>query len=264
MREYTSERRISGDLELNNCGVQSLCDRDYYITRSRIDYTLMFVSKGMAEVLIDGKYVPVVSGEAMLFPPDAVQSYIFRAENKSVNKWVHFGGSLCLPLSDCGIRVLKIGHLNEFESALDRLINAYYGYGKMRYEICDGYMRIIFAILYASIDTDSAFPNGVEGRIKPVCDYIHTHLSEEIDFDRLAAECYISRSRFNHIFKQYTGLSPVTYIKTMRIERAKQYLCDSGLKVGECAEALGFSDVNYFCRCFKEVTGKSPLEFKNS
>lgn len=264
MREYTSERIISGELELNNCGVQSLCDRDYNITRSRIDYTLMFVSKGRADVLVDGRYVPVMSGEAMFFPPDAVQSYIFLAENKSVNKWVHFGGSLCIPLASKGVSVIKIAHLNEFESALDRLINAYYGSGAMRKVLCDGYMRVIFALLSASIGKADKLSNGIEERIKPVCDYIHTHLNEETDLDRLAAEMFVSRSRFNHIFKQYTGLSPVAYIKTMRIERAKQYLCDSGLKVSECAEALGFGDVNYFCRCFREVTGMSPLEFRNN
>ena len=64
------------------------------------------------------------------------------------------------------------------------------------------------------------------------------------------------------MFKEQTGYPPLQYINKLRIERAKQLLADAGLSVSECAETLGFTDVNYFSRLFRKFTGVSPSKYK--
>ena len=46
-----------------------------------------------------------------------------------------------------------------------------------------------------------------------------------------------------------------------QLEKAKQYLAFEGKTVRETAEALGFTEVAYFCRVFKEKTGKTIMEY---
>ena len=79
--------------------------------------------------------------------------------------------------------------------------------------------------------------------------------------DRAAAICYISRDRFNHVFKEATGFSPNVYLTKLRVERAKQLLRDEGMNVRECAESVGYRDTNYFCRVFRKENGISPGEY---
>ncbi len=93
------------------------------------------------------------------------------------------------------------------------------------------------------------------------CFTVSTHLESRIDFNVCANMCYVSRDRFNHIFKAYTGASPKEYCLNLKIERAKQLLYDSGMTTAECSEILGFGDVNYFRRVFKKRTGITPKEF---
>ena len=57
-------------------------------------------------------------------------------------------------------------------------------------------------------------------------------------------------------------MSPGKYHSHLRLERAKFLLGDFGLSVGECADALGFQDVSYFCRRFRKEFGMSPSEYQ--
>ena len=55
-------------------------------------------------------------------------------------------------------------------------------------------------------------------------------------------------------------MTPVQFKINKKIEKAKQYLAFEGKTVRETAEALGFTEVAYFCRVFKEKTGITPGE----
>lgn len=67
-----------------------------------------------------------------------------------------------------------------------------------------------------------------------------------------------------HKFKEETGLSVTNYTKFAKIERAKVLLKGTELSVREISEQLGFFSRNYFSRVFQEVTGKTPMEFREN
>lgn len=71
-------------------------------------------------------------------------------------------------------------------------------------------------------------------------------------------EDYVQR-----VFKEEVGESLMTHLRHIRIERAKELMISSDIKISELAEMLQFSSTSHFARIFKQFEGVSPVEFKN-
>lgn len=95
-----------------------------------------------------------------------------------------------------------------------------------------------------------------------VLDYIERHLSEEITLDDLARIVHFEKTYLITKFKEIWGLSPMKYVNTMRIERAKTLLRRSEKSVTEVAYETGFGSIHYFSRYFKESVGITPNEYR--
>lgn len=93
-------------------------------------------------------------------------------------------------------------------------------------------------------------------------DHIEMHLSEPIRAADLAALVGYSEYYITHKFREETHYFINDYIKFARIERAKVLLRSSDAPVQELAEQLGFSGRSYFSRCFHQVVGLSPAEYR--
>ena len=78
----------------------------------------------------------------------------------------------------------------------------------------------------------------------------------------LAALVGYTEYYLTHKFKAETGLCINDYIKFAKIERAKVLLKSTDQTVQEIAASLCFSTRNYFSRIFQEVTGQTPMEYR--
>jgi AraC-like DNA-binding protein len=58
-----------------------------------------------------------------------------------------------------------------------------------------------------------------------------------------------------------TDYTPVEFIRTYRLKRAEQLLLQKNLTISEVAYDVGFSDPNYFSKCFQKQYGKTPKDF---
>ena len=97
-----------------------------------------------------------------------------------------------------------------------------------------------------------------------IVEYINKHYSEDINVTSIANQFFISPSYFAHLFKEKSGKSVIEYINEVRITRAKSFLEKEDISVGSIALLVGFGDINYFSRKFKELVGKTPREYKKS
>jgi AraC-like DNA-binding protein len=88
--------------------------------------------------------------------------------------------------------------------------------------------------------------------------------SGEVNLELLASEAGMSSRTFRRQFKQRMGLSPRAYILGQRINRAKQLLTDTTLPIKQIATQLGYSDVYFFTRQFREQTGLPPALYRRS
>lgn len=78
----------------------------------------------------------------------------------------------------------------------------------------------------------------------------------------LARAAGYSVDHFAKLFRQVMGQPPQEYIVAARIDRAKQLLAESTLSVAQVADALGYRDVYFFSRQFKQKTGRSPSAYR--
>ena len=100
--------------------------------------------------------------------------------------------------------------------------------------------------------------------IRRCCNYIEMNLDRNIRAQELADLIGYSVTYFTRRFRAETGFGISDYVKAARIERAKILLETSDSSVQEISDKLGFTSRNYFTRCFREVTGRTPTEYRNT
>lgn len=93
--------------------------------------------------------------------------------------------------------------------------------------------------------------------------YIQNNYSRTISLSEAAEDACVSKSYLSILFKQETGINFSKYLMDYRIERAKQLLSQSSMRIYEIAEQVGFPNPYYFSKVFKEYTGKSCKEYRN-
>ncbi len=102
-----------------------------------------------------------------------------------------------------------------------------------------------------------------ETRLKSTLDFIAEHCCEDISSLSLSRRFGYDEAYFCRRFKAVTGLTPMRYIRILRLERSKPLL-RNGDGVAEVAGACGFADSGYFTRCFKRHYGLTPSDYRSA
>lgn len=91
-----------------------------------------------------------------------------------------------------------------------------------------------------------------DNRIAKAVRYIHKHIAEEIELEKLAELSCLSKDHFIRLFKKGMGTTPLQYVNQKKIEKAQLLLLTEELAVKEIAFRLAFEDYSYFNRLFKK------------
>jgi len=94
--------------------------------------------------------------------------------------------------------------------------------------------------------------------------YIEDNIVNLMNLDTLAKKATLSKYHFSRLFKKFTGMSPLEFVKIFRINKAKELLRKKNRTVSMVAEEVGFNDLSNFERNFKQVTGTTPKSYKKS
>lgn len=94
-------------------------------------------------------------------------------------------------------------------------------------------------------------------------DFIKERYMDNIALSDAADAVNVSKSYLSLLFKQETGINFSKYLMDFRVEKGKELLKDTTLKIYEVAERVGFPNPYYFSKVFKETTGFSCKDFKN-
>ena len=101
--------------------------------------------------------------------------------------------------------------------------------------------------------------------LQRVMQFVEENISNsEAGVGDMASAAAVSRSGLQRKLKQAMGITPQDLLREARIKRACQLLRETNKTVAEVAYSCGFTDPKYFSRSFKQSTGQSPTEYKNS
>lgn len=94
-------------------------------------------------------------------------------------------------------------------------------------------------------------------------DWIEQQYAEELTLTGMAEQVHMTPSYFSTVFHRETGFTLVDYVNHVRVDRAVlDMMAECKASVEAIAESVGFSNVNYFYRVFKNHTGMTPNEFR--
>ncbi|NOU86307.1 helix-turn-helix domain-containing protein [Paenibacillus sp. LMG 31460] len=98
--------------------------------------------------------------------------------------------------------------------------------------------------------------------ITRVIDIIGRNYCQDISLNSVAEELNLNPAYISRLFKQITGQPFVDVLKKVRIERSKELLVQSDLKINEISKQVGYSNSYYFIKVFKDMMGLTPGEYK--
>lgn len=92
--------------------------------------------------------------------------------------------------------------------------------------------------------------------------WIQDNFANDITFKEIAIRFGMSERNFSRRFKSATGQTPNQFLQTLRMNNARDLLQYSNLGVGEIADRVGYSDMSYFAKKFKQHLSVSPREYR--
>lgn len=92
--------------------------------------------------------------------------------------------------------------------------------------------------------------------------YVNANYGQELELNACAEHFHISTNHITRLFHKYTGMGFTHYKNKLRINQAKMMLQETDTPIRDICDAVGFSNLNYFYRQFKEASGMTPKEYR--
>ena len=100
--------------------------------------------------------------------------------------------------------------------------------------------------------------------IQDVMRLIHENYSDhELYIHKIAGQVYMTPNYLSMLFKRETGKTIGTYITEVRLKHSSWLLSKTNMKLCDIANAVGYTDTNYYSTLFKKHYHISPSEYRN-
>ncbi len=127
----------------------------------------------------------------------------------------------------------------------------------------DSVMKIVNINIKRLEEAFAYNPQMLHREIESIKTYIYENYDKELSVDQLAEQVFMAPSYLSHVFKKETGQNLSKFIKSYRMEKAKEMLEETHNKIVNISYAVGYSNVSYFCQSFREYFGVSPQKFRD-
>lgn len=145
--------------------------------------------------------------------------------------------------------------------AVERLLRCLQDPLESRIMGCARLREVLFAALrgsQASVLRALVQQQGQMARVAASLNHLHQHYSDNLDVATLARFANMSPSTFHEHFKRTTHLSPLQYLKRLRLLKAQQLLAAEGLGVAQVAHRVGYQSTSQFSREYKRYFERNP------
>lgn len=231
------------------------------------EYQLIYITRGKGFFHNERKeIIEIKEGDMILVRPSQWHSYMPNKKTGWDEHWIGFKGS----------------YIDErFENGFFNPIQSVFNVG-MREEILDlykkavttagreqaGYQQVLAGIvnyligLTLSYDKNRMFESGLVSQIDKARLIIRDKIYEKITPEQVASQINMSYSWFRKTFKEFTGMSPSSYIQELRLQISKDMLTTTTMSVKEIAYTLNYENSEYFSSQFRKNTGTTPLKYR--
>lgn len=103
----------------------------------------------------------------------------------------------------------------------------------------------------------------MDPRVLRTVDLMRENLKRDLHLPAIAQSVNLSVWRLCHLFRSEVGMSPIHYLRSLRMEKAKHLLETSFLSVKEIGYRAGLNDESHFVRDFKIIYGVTPTGYRN-
>lgn len=122
-------------------------------------------------------------------------------------------------------------------------------------------MKSLLYSIFSKILQNDILPTS--DRTENILMFIKNNFSDSsLGIPMICSKFLISESQLRREIKYATSLSPNNYIRTLRINKAKNQLISTNLKINEISNSCGFESPYYFSKCFRDFCGLSPKMFR--
>ncbi len=248
------------------------------------NYEMVYMKKGYAVFEISGQPVNLGPNDIVIIKPMQYHKFIVKSENGCEFIVLNFkfenrisGEYSEIPLEDFlnfvtsrengAYITLKVSQKNEIVVLLNRIL-------KERDSSEPGseflnYLLVMELFVLLSRALKMEWENSIKTKspklrelISISVNFIHTNFERDISLGDISKFVFLSPSYFTRAFKEETGMSPINFLLKVRIDRAKELLADTGLKISDIALSVGFSNQQRFNEMFKKYAHQTPLQYR--
>ncbi len=258
-------------LLLRSCSIDRILDgkKENALPNEWADYHILYVSKGLCHLILNGEKQVLSEGHIILFRPQEKQKYSLDEQKESVFYHIHFTGKDAKEiLTDLGLwehSVLFMGKSKEFEETFAAMHMEYYlKKSDFFYSTSALLLKLLVVISRKYKLVKGEIGREQTGKMQSIIETMYRQMGEAPSVEALASQSGYSVGRFSHLFKEVIGTAPHTYMTDLRLSKAKDLLLNTHYSVAEVARAIGFPNQNYFSRFFRKHVGVSPSEYRKN
>ncbi|MEC0091696.1 AraC family transcriptional regulator [Paenibacillus macquariensis] len=236
-------------------------------------YLLHFIEKGTGTFRTEHHIYELGEGSCFLIHPGQLVSYVSDAEHPWCYRWVAFIGH------DAKDKVAEAGFVANHSvftsikehphipSAISRMQEVFYTKKESAYMASLGYLYLILAEAQDVLSSESRLTgteSQVQRTVKQMILYMSTQFAHPVSIEQMCDSLGYNRAYLSRIFKKETGLSPITYLLKLRIDKSRQLLRERPeLSIEQIASSVGITDALYFSRQFRRFCNLSPSAYRN-
>ena len=248
------------------------CEKDWnWKPKPLSDYDLWYVAAGYGKIRIGADVHAISPGSCFLLRPGDDVFAEQDPERRLIVLFVHFRAEAAdaSPLRPESIlrslpTQVVIRDAAWFESLLNRLLTLD---EEERDPATEAEFDAVLKAALLSLLRESASDRARTGRLHPAVRQAIRLMKENVaapfTHEELAKLTGTSARYLNVLFKTHAGTSVKTYLARVRVERARQLLAESTMNVSQIADTLGYADIYFFSKQFKQFTGESPTRYRS-